>query len=72
MKFEKVYGRTDGDELSQLEAAEVLGVSERTFQRWRDRGRGLAGVDDLAPTPDTVDVLVDGGVSDAHRHNRDV
>ncbi len=37
MKFEEVYGRCYRGELSQMEAAEVLGVSERTFRRWRDR-----------------------------------
>ncbi len=37
MKFEEVYGRTHRGCLSQAEAAEVLGVSERTFRRWRDR-----------------------------------
>ena len=39
MKFEEVYGRTVRGELSQAEAAEaeVLGMSERTFRRWRDR-----------------------------------
>ena len=37
MKFEEVYGRSYRGELSQLEVAEVLGVSERTFRRWRDR-----------------------------------
>ncbi len=37
MKFEEVYGRTYRGELSQLEAAEILGMSERTFRRWRDR-----------------------------------
>jgi transposase len=37
MKFEDVYGRTYGGELSQSEAAEVLGMSERTFRRYRDR-----------------------------------
>ena len=36
MKFEEVYGRTHRGGLSQAEAAEVLGVSERTFRRWRD------------------------------------
>ena len=35
MKFEEVYGRTHRGGLSQAEAAEVLGVSERTFRRWR-------------------------------------
>ena len=37
MKFEEVYGRSHRGGLSQAEAAEVLGVSERTFRRWRDR-----------------------------------
>ena len=37
MKFEEVYGRTLRGVLSQAEAAEVLGMSERTFRRWRDR-----------------------------------
>ncbi|MCP4330142.1 MAG: ISNCY family transposase, partial [Alphaproteobacteria bacterium] len=37
MKFEDVYGRTYRGELSQQEAAEILGISERTFRRWRDR-----------------------------------
>ena len=35
--FEEVYGRTHRGGLSQAEAAEVLGVSDRTFRRWRDR-----------------------------------
>ena len=37
MKFEEVYARTTARLLIQAEAAEVLGVSERTFRRWRDR-----------------------------------
>ena len=37
MKFEEVYGRTCRGVLGQAEAAEILGVSERTFRRWRDR-----------------------------------
>ena len=37
MKFEEVYGRSHRGGLSQAEAAEVLGVSERTFRRWRAR-----------------------------------
>jgi transposase len=36
MRFTDVLGRT---ERSELEAAELLGVSERTFRRWRDRYR---------------------------------
>ena len=37
MKFEEIYGRTLCGVLGQAEAAEILGVSERTFRRWRDR-----------------------------------
>ena len=37
MKFEDVYGRCYRGDLSQIEASEILGVSERTFRRWRDR-----------------------------------
>jgi transposase len=48
MRFEDVLGRWDRSELSQLEAAELLGVCERTFRRWRDRywEAGLAGLAD--------------------------
>ncbi len=37
MRFEGILDRTRSRELSQGEAASVLGVSERTFRRWRDR-----------------------------------
>ncbi len=37
MKFEDVYGKTHRGESSQSKAAEILGLSERTFRRWRDR-----------------------------------
>ena len=40
MKFEDVYGKTHRGELSQSEAAEVLGLSERTFRRWPRFSRG--------------------------------
>lgn len=48
MRFEDALGRTERAELSQMEAAELLGVSERTFRRWRDRYRedGPAGLAD--------------------------
>lgn len=39
MRFESLLERHEGGELSQLDAAEMLGVSERTFRRWRDRLR---------------------------------
>ena len=55
MRFTDVLGRSERSELSQMEAAELLGISERTFRRWRDRHRdaGPPGLDDrrLAPSP---------------------
>jgi len=39
MRFENLLDRHERGDLSQLEAAEMLGVSERTFRRWRDRFR---------------------------------
>lgn len=48
MKFEEVYGRTRAGTLSQEEAAEILGISERTFRRWRGRfeAEGAGGLYD--------------------------
>jgi transposase len=37
MKFLSILGRYQASEFSQLEAAELLGVGERTFRRWRAR-----------------------------------
>ena len=47
-KFESVLDRVRDRELSQLQAAEILGMSERTFRRWRDRldDEGLEGLFD--------------------------
>ena len=54
MRFTDILGRCERSELSQMEAAELLGISERTFRRWRDRHRdgGPSGLDDrrLAPS----------------------
>jgi transposase len=47
MRFADVLGRSERLELSQMEAAELLGISERTFRRWRDRHRE-AGIEGLA------------------------
>jgi transposase len=48
MRFTDVLGRSERSEPSQMEAAELLGISERTFRRWRDRHRddGQAGLAD--------------------------
>jgi transposase len=37
LKFMDVFGRWDAAEVNQLEAAELLGVGERTFRRWCQR-----------------------------------
>ncbi|MGH6840052.1 MAG: helix-turn-helix domain-containing protein [Methylocella sp.] len=37
IKFTRLLSRYEATELSQLEAAELLGVEERTFRRWRQR-----------------------------------
>ena len=37
MRFESLLGRQKSGEITQLEAAEMLGINERTFRRWRDR-----------------------------------
>ena len=46
MRFEDIYERHRGKRLSAGEAAEWLGVSERTFRRWRGRyaADGAAGL----------------------------
>jgi transposase len=48
MRFEGLLERQERGELSQQEAAEVLGISERSFRRWRDRLRdeGPSGLAD--------------------------
>ena len=46
MRFRDVFGRCERRALSKLEAAELLGVSERTFRRWcrRFEAEGEAGL----------------------------
>jgi len=48
MRIEALIDRHESGELSQLDAAEMLGISERSFRRWRDRLRdeGPAGLAD--------------------------
>jgi transposase-like protein len=37
IKFRSILGRYETAELNQFEAAELLGIDERTFRRWRQR-----------------------------------
>jgi transposase len=48
MRFRDVFGRCERRELSKLEAAELLGISERQFRRWcrRFEAEGEAGLRD--------------------------
>jgi transposase len=48
MKFVSLLDRVEAAELSKLEAAEILGISERTFRRWcgRYREEGETGLAD--------------------------
>ena len=34
IKFRSVLGRYESSALNQIEAAELLGITERTFRRW--------------------------------------
>lgn len=59
MRFEDLLGRHERGELGQEAAAEMLGISDRTFRRWRDRlaDEGPMGLCDrrLAPSKRRAD-----------------
>lgn len=61
MRFEDLLGRHRRGELGQEAVAEMLGISDRTFRRWRDRLRdeGPAGLADrrLAPSSRRVSMV---------------
>ena len=48
MRFEELYARRQRRDLTMAEAAEMLGVTERTFRRWSSRyeADGVAGLED--------------------------
>lgn len=59
LKFRDVFGRCQERRLSKLEAAELLGINERTFRRWcrRYEEEGEAGLPDRRigkPSPKRV------------------
>lgn len=53
MRFEELLDRHERGDLGQAAASELLGVSERTFRRWRDRlhDEGPAGLADRRLRP---------------------
>ena len=60
MRFEELLDRHERGHLTQAEVGEMLGVSERTFRRWRDRWReeSAAGLRDRRvgqPSPRRAD-----------------
>lgn len=48
MRFEELYERRQRREITMVEAAEMLGITERTFRRWNDRyeTEGAEGLQD--------------------------
>lgn len=48
MRFEELYERRQRRVVTMAEAAEMLGITERTFRRWRDRyeADGAEGLQD--------------------------
>ena len=44
IKFTSISSRYHATELNQIEAAELLGIDERTFRRWRQRFEDEAGL----------------------------
>jgi Winged helix-turn helix len=62
MRFRDVFGRCERRELSKLEAAELLGVSERTFRRWcrRFEAEGERGLCDRRPGQGLGEAGADG------------
>jgi transposase len=56
MRFEEILDRHERGDLSQLEAAEILGISDRTFRRWRDRfeDEGASGLMDRRSRPSSL------------------
>lgn len=59
MRFETLLDRHERGDLKQMEAAEMLEISERTFRRWRERlcdegGAGLVDRRPLHPLPEMI------------------
>jgi transposase len=72
LKLRDVLSRWEGKQLSQLEAAELMGVSERTFRRWTRRfeGEGEAGLVDRRlgkPSPRRVPAAEAERVAELYR-----
>jgi hypothetical protein len=81
IKFRDVLGRYEAAEFSQLEAAELLGIGERTFRRWRVRFEddGEAGLLDRrlgkasgrrVPVNREQEVEVAHGIGGAHQRGQ--
>jgi transposase len=72
LKFRDVFGRCEEGNLSRLEAAELLGVNERTFRRWcrRYEEEGEAGLTDRRlgkPSPKQVPAAEAAAIEQLYR-----
>ena len=72
LKFRDVFGRCEKGGLSKLEAAELLGINERTFRRWcrRYEEEGEAGLLDRRlgkPSPKRVPARVSEKIERLYR-----
>jgi transposase len=72
LKLRDVLSRWEAKQISQLEAAELMGVSERTFRRWTRRfeGEGEAGLVDRRlgkPSPRRVPAAEAERVAELYR-----
>jgi transposase len=72
LKFRDVFGRCEEGRLSKLEAAELLGVNERTFRRWcrRYEEEGEAGLMDRRlgkPSPKQVPATEAAAIEQLYR-----
>jgi transposase len=56
MRFSTILDRWDAGEMAQETAAELLGMSVRSFQRWKERGGRRGGLVDRrgGPSPRRV------------------
>lgn len=76
LRFRDVFGRCEEGALSKLEAAELLGIDERTFRRWcrRFEDEGEAGLLDRRlgkPSPRRVPEDRAAGVEELYRTRYD-
>ena len=61
LKFRDVFGRCEQGRLSKLEAAELLGINERTFRRWHAPKSLQTSIEHFPQPATLISVLVGDG-----------